>query len=563
MVKSISKSEFILKEYFSMKYLLKYGYFDFKYYSYKFEEDYILSNMVFKKVFNTKDLQRVYFLLKKKVKFDSFKETVPLELSTYKNDNERRLLKLPNMYSYICLCEHLNKNQGIYMDVLAASNKSLSSSFYSTTFLSNKIIREDNRIGKRKLFKTDIQNFYPSLYTHSIPWIFVGKVEAKRMKDDKKIYYNELDNLIQRCQMGETHGLPTGSFASRLIAEIYMCKLDLSLKDYEYVRYVDDFEFPHNDESEKNLFYKKLNKELTSLNLKIKVEKNQVDSFPFQESNNSAFYFDYFSNNSGSIKNQQKRVYNFIEECIFKEREGYKGSLKLMFRALEEGIYKSELDKETFTINMLNKLFNIVLMQPKLSVYYLEFIDVLNKKEEVKLGLQRLKKEIRININRYIDLDYNEELYSLLSIFYYMDITTICTIKQLFEVIKYMDDLSSTLAFEILLQDQNNINDWLFEALESKLANSTSWQEEFWFFKYHIINRINLDKRKMLHKKYKDYLYRNYANGLTKDKFFNQKNLKNIKSPINCDWQHHNSMQDIQLFYKELLINNVSFIKIK
>lgn len=495
MIKNISKNEFILKEYFSMEYLLKYGYFDFKYNSYKFEEDYILSNIVFKKIFNTTELESVYLLIKKKVKFNSFKETVPLELSTYKNDNERRLLKLPNMYSYICLCEHLNKNQDIYMDVLAASNKSLSNSFYSITFLSNKIIRENNRIGKRKLFKTDIQNFYPSLYTHSIPWIFVGKVEAKRMKDDKKIYYNALDNLIQRCQMGETHGLPTGSFASRLIAEIYMCKLDLRLKDYEYVRYVDDFELPHNDESEKNLFYKKLNKELTNLNLKIKVEKNQVDSFPFHESNNSAFYFDYFTNNSGTKNNQRKRVYNFIEECISKEKEGYKGSLKLMFKALENSIYKSQLDREVFTINMLNKLFNFVLMKPKLSVYYLEFIDVLNKNDEVKFGLQKLQEEIRININRYIDLDYSEELYSLLSIFYYLDIVTICTAKQLFEVIKQMDDLSSTLAFEILLQDQININDLLFEALELKLENSISWQEEFWFFKYHTINRINLDKK--------------------------------------------------------------------
>ncbi|MDE1376626.1 RNA-directed DNA polymerase, partial [Bacillus licheniformis] len=193
-------------------------------------------------------------------------------------------------------------------------------------FLQGKIKREENRIGKKNIFKTDIQNFYPSLYTHSIPWILVGKSVAKRNKKNYKEYYNQLDSLIQRCQRGETHGLPTGSFAFRLIAEIYMCKLDIKMEKHPYIRYVDDFELPFNDESEKSEFYKELNKELSILNLKIKIEKNQVDTFPFEGDNNSAFFFDYFLNFSDeNLKNQSQRIYNFIDSCIYKEREGYKG----------------------------------------------------------------------------------------------------------------------------------------------------------------------------------------------------------------------------------------------
>ncbi|ARJ73401.1 hypothetical protein B7941_02155 [Bacillus velezensis] len=556
-------NEFKFGMYFSMEYLLKYGYFDFKYKPRLYREDYILSNMVFKKVFNTNDLNELYLSLNDKVKFNSFKETVPVELSIYKNENERRVLKLPNIYSYICLCEHLIDNKDKYIAILGASNKSLSSEFYSSSFLTSKIRRENNRIGKRKLFKTDIQNFYPSVYTHSIPWVLVGKTEAKSKKRDKKIYYNALDNLIQRCQIGETHGLPTGSFASRLIAEIYMCKLDEKLNGYEYVRYVDDFEFPYNDDSEKDLFYKDLNKELTSLNLKIKVEKNQTDSFPFQDGNNSAFFFDYFSNDDGAVKTQRKRIYNFIEECIFKEREGYKGSLKLMFQALKDSISKDKLDREAFTMPMLNKLFNLVLMQPDLTVNYLEFLDVLNKHDEVRFGIKDIKREIQNNINRYIDLGFSQELYSLFSIFYYLDILIVCPIEQLLETILKMDDLSSTLAFEILLQGENNINDELFETLESKLENSTSWQEEHWFFKYHIINRINSDKRKKLYLKYKDYLYKKYANGVKQSIFFNADKLKKVESPINYAWQHENSDQDITKFFKELLANKVSFVNVR
>ncbi|CAN7210286.1 RNA-directed DNA polymerase [Rossellomorea sp. LjRoot5] len=550
-------------KYFSISYLIKYGYFDFKYNSKQYKEDYILSNMLFKKVFNTNGLEGKYIEIEKKVNFSSKKETVPIELSIYKNEDERRIYKLPNIYSYICLCRHLSEYKDIYMGILGSSNQSISKGFYSSSFLTGKIMREDNRIGKRRLFKTDVQNFYPSIYTHSIPWILVGKTEAKKNKNDKGKYYNILDALIQKCQIGETHGIPTGSFASRLIAEIYMCKLDGKLSEYKYVRYVDDFEFPYNYESEKSEFYKDLNKELNSLNLKIKVEKNQVDSFPFKEGNNLAFFFDYFENSEKKIKTQQKRIYNFIDESIFKEREGYKGSLILMFKALKDSIAKGQLHQDTFTTPMLNKLFNLVLMKPNLSVNYLEFVDVLEEEKienELKYGIYKIKKQIQENINLYIDLNYSQELYSLLTIFFYLDVFTVCSRQQLLKVIQNMDDLSSILALEILIKNASNIDDNLFKLIEIKLQNSTSWEEEFWLFKYHLFFRVHEDKNTNLYKEYKNYLYNNYNNGVQKSRFFNQNNLRKIDTPINVVWQHANSDQDISKFFKILLDMKIRFI---
>ncbi|MDX5868491.1 RNA-directed DNA polymerase [Bacillus cereus group sp. BfR-BA-01119] len=552
-------------KYFSMSFLIKYGYFDFKYNLKQHKEDYMLSNMVFKKVFNTNELEDNYPEIIG-VKFKSKKETVPILLSIYKNEDERRVYKLPNIYSYICLCRHLHEHQHKYMEILGSSNQSISKDFYTSSFLTGKIKREDNRIGKRKLFKTDIQNFYPSIYTHSIPWVLVGKSEAKKNKNEKNTYYNALDSLIQKCQLGETHGIPTGSFASRLIAEIYMCKLDEKLSGYQYIRYVDDFEFPYNDENEKSQFYKDLNKELNSLNLKVKVEKNQIDLFPFQDNNNLAFFFDYFTKNDGKIKTQQKRIYNFIEESIYKEREGHKGSLVLMFKALKDSITRKELHQDTFTTPMLNKLFNLVLMKPNLAVNYLEFVDVLEEEKvenELKYGIQKIESQIKENISRYIDLNYNQELYSLLSIFYYLDILTICSKEQLFKIIKEMDDLSSILSFELLLYDESNIDDNLFKLIEIKLENSISWEEEFWLFKYHVLYRINEDKKSKLYNEFKNYLYNHYNDGIEKSKFFNQNNIKKIESPINVEWQHANSDQDISNFFKVLLDKKICFICIK
>lgn len=551
------------KKYFSLSYLIKYGYFDFKYSSNDVKENYILSNLVYKKVFNMDGLGKVFEEIQKNVTFKSRKDTIPIEFSIYKNENERRNFKLPNLYSYICLCIHLSDNEDKYIEILGSSDKSLSKEFYNSTFLKDKIKREENRIGKKHIFKTDIQNFYPSIYTHSIPWILVGKSVAKRNKNNNIEYYNQLDSLIQRCQRGETHGLPTGSFTSQLIAEIYMCMLDKKMEKYSYIRYVDDFEFTYNDESEKSEFYKELTKELSSLNLKIKVEKNQVDTFPFQGDNNSAFFFDYFLNSDKNLKNQTRRIYNFIDSSIYKEREGYKGSLKLMFKALKSSISRGQVLQEALTKPLLKKLFNMVLMTPHLSVYYLEFIEVLEKviiEDELKNGIEEIKPQIQMNIDRYIDLNYNQELYSLLSIFYFLNIYSVCEKDTLLQIIGNMDDLSSILSFELLLADKKNIDDYLFETIEKKLENSVSWEEEYWFFKYHILLRINEDKKSNLFKEYKNYLYKKYDNGIEKSKFFNQNNIKKIDSPINVVKQHANSDQDISKFFKVLLDKKICFV---
>lgn len=555
-------------KYFELNYLLKHGYFDFKLKnSIKYRHvGYMQSNLVFHKIFNTNDLTNIYSLIESKVGFNSNKETVPIRLSIYKNEEERRIYKLPNMYSYISLCRHLTKYKNKYIKILDLNTKSLSKEFYSSSFLSGQIKREENRIGKKRILKTDIQNFYPSIYTHSIPWVLVGKNMAKKNKGKKTLYYNELDSLIQDCQQGETHGIPTGSFASRLIAEIYMCKIDEKLNKYSYVRYVDDIEFPFNDESEKNTFYKDLNKELNNLNLKIKIEKTKTDIFPFENENggNSSFFFDYFLTNDSNIKNEQKRIHRFIQESIDKERQGFKGALKLMFKSLQGNIKSKKIDPNIMTKPMYKKLFNLVLMKPNLSVYFLEFVDVLDPKiinNQVISSIKEIETQIQFNINTYLDLNYNEELYSLLSIFYYLNILSICSRDQLLKIIEEMDDLSSILAFELLIAEDININDSLFNTIENKLENSLTWEEEYWLFKYHLFLRINEDKKSIINQRYKEYLFNNYNDlGLNKSNFFNQKNFKKIETPLNLFMQNRNSNPDITKFFNVLIENNVHFL---
>lgn len=100
----------------------------------------------------------------------------------------------------------------------------------------------------RFIAKTDISRFYHSIYTHSIPWAFHGKVAAKGDRDpaSEAIYFNRADHILRHGQDGQTVGIPVGPDTSRVVAEIVAAAIDLEfkrrcdVKDFSIIRHVDD-----------------------------------------------------------------------------------------------------------------------------------------------------------------------------------------------------------------------------------------------------------------------------------------------------------------------------------
>lgn len=77
------------------------------------------------------------------------------------------------------------------------------------------------------LVKTDISRFYPSIYTHSIPWAAYGK---EKVKSSLKVYdgtfADRLDVLVRACNRNQTVGIPIGPETSRILAEIISSRID-------------------------------------------------------------------------------------------------------------------------------------------------------------------------------------------------------------------------------------------------------------------------------------------------------------------------------------------------
>jgi hypothetical protein len=97
----------------------------------------------------------------------------------------------------------------------------------------------------RMLLRTDIANFYSSIYTHSIPWALHTKAVAKANRSST-LLGNRLDKLVQDSQFGQTKGIPVGPDTSLVIAEILLASVDSALLAAHPalvgLRHMDDYE---------------------------------------------------------------------------------------------------------------------------------------------------------------------------------------------------------------------------------------------------------------------------------------------------------------------------------
>ncbi|MHA7827061.1 MAG: RNA-directed DNA polymerase [Roseovarius sp.] len=79
------------------------------------------------------------------------------------------------------------------------------------------------------ILSLDINRFYGSIYTHSIPWAVLGKHEAKRRHHNRTLnrhWSDRLDTLVRNCNQRQTVGIPIGPDTSRIISELILSRVD-------------------------------------------------------------------------------------------------------------------------------------------------------------------------------------------------------------------------------------------------------------------------------------------------------------------------------------------------
>jgi len=129
---------------------------------------------------------------------------------------------------------------------------------------------------------TDISSFFPTIYTHTIPWALHTKAIAKAKRARVPKYFgNILDARSMSVQDGQTIGLPIGPDTSHIIAEIIAVAIDERLRAElggwpSGFRYVDDFFlfFDRREDAEKALAA--VTRAVSSFELQVSAAKTRI-----------------------------------------------------------------------------------------------------------------------------------------------------------------------------------------------------------------------------------------------------------------------------------------------
>ena len=328
--------------------------------------------------FNTNDLSKKWNDIGKdliKTIEVTAKGTYPLSISMSKEGLLRRQMYIPNIVSFLELANYLGKN---YKFILSLCNSKCSESKithirtfdYPSNFRKSIYSRNARFVGYKYKLKLDIANCFNSIYTHSISWACVGKEKAKSMYNNKNLQSIEykigdkIDELNSNMNATQTNGLLTGPFTSKVTAEIILTQLDKILKEeFDFVRFVDDYNFYFSTQEEANSAIPKIASILNEYNLLINKEKIQIIKFPFDILDN----FD----NTFQLSEDEDNVYVLLQKAYSMASDGNVGALKYLLKSLSGRNLANKYLPQIYGL-----LINTMITFPLLSPYVVNVIEL-------------------------------------------------------------------------------------------------------------------------------------------------------------------------------------------
>jgi hypothetical protein len=212
--------------------------------------------------FSSEDSKRAFRGLSKVLavrQFQKKRDAPPIPYDGTKHDGNRRLYSTPHPIPYFYICEFIGANWKTFEKQFRSSDYSISAIRPAIGDVARAIIvtplsEVSSHVSKKIrhapiILKADIAQFYPSVYTHTLPWAAHGKDRSKadRANNSKKNRFNRLDFFIQSAQSGQTRGILVGPDAYRIVAEFLAVKVDQELLRRSgsliigAARHVDDF----------------------------------------------------------------------------------------------------------------------------------------------------------------------------------------------------------------------------------------------------------------------------------------------------------------------------------
>lgn len=210
-------------------------------------------------------------------------------------NNAGRCLSIPHPLPHAQLCLTLSKHLEKFGWVLKNKHSNIKPQQYEdgrvivmngyadSNEKTNRYLSQS--FGQRYVVCADVANFFPSLYSHAIPWALVGFNEAKEKSTGsfRTEWFNQIDACVRQTRRNETQGVAIGPATSNIIGEFILGRVDEALKNQGFVnfsRYIDDYSHYCSSEEEAQRFLHSLECELAKFKLQLNVKKTTIERLP-------------------------------------------------------------------------------------------------------------------------------------------------------------------------------------------------------------------------------------------------------------------------------------------
>ncbi len=327
-------------------------------------------------------------------------------------------------------------------------------------------------IGKRYIVNADISTFFPSIYSHSLPWALVGKNTAKSNRNQGRQWYNKLDNFVRGIKYGETHGLLIGPDASSLLSEIILAVVDKKMIDagFDYVRNIDDYICFVENEEKAEKFISTLQNELRYFDLNLNHKKTKITKLPEASTEHWIRKINTLTliTNYGQVDYKHCRAYLDYSIDLFKAEKENAAVIKYAIKTLS-GLRLTNNARKYEEDTVFQLCYILPYLIPLLEEYVFK---------PCGTKLYRIKEISNLLYKRFIkDLKYEAISYTLyFAIKYGFLIETIdaqdiintedCVVLLLaykyFEKFNYVDELKKIANYSNIIKDMDFDKYWLF-----------------------------------------------------------------------------------------------------
>jgi hypothetical protein len=265
-------------------------------------------------------------------------------------------------------------------------------------------------IGCRYQLFADISNYYPSIYTHIIPWAYHGKdvAKVKANRHDLTMLGNMLDKLIQSMQEDQTAGLPIGPDTSLIISEIILTVVDMEiskLPNLKGFRFYDDFYLYFTNKQDAENALTTLNVALGKYELETNPRKTEITEIPISVDSKWKPELSLYKFRE-SASAQFTDIMNFFNRAL--EYHRLYPEERVIKYALRR-IMKEKVEKENWWIYE-SFILQSILIEPDTLAVAVNILFTYLHNSDYTLNMGNISSAINELINYYIKLNYSNEL---------------------------------------------------------------------------------------------------------------------------------------------------------